>query len=236
MNTTVVLFCCSSLGISAACRAQLPVTAYWETSRDAGLTWDSGDVVVPQTTGSVLVRLRVGWDPSSLINPSLNWYADCRFDAVVVGVGSAGAADTASNYFAMIGSYWNPLDGLAAHRQRNVLKIDPSFDDTPPGQGYGIGPHQNPAVVSQTATLDNPVRIFQYELLLDGTLGRRDVYGLWLPSPTGEPINFRVWEGLFQPRWATSLVNVPASITVVPSPSVGVVLAAGFARVVRRRR
>jgi hypothetical protein len=184
------------------------------------------------------VRLLVAWDPSNLIYPPVNWYADCRFDGVVEGLGGAGDADTIGNVHALDLNQWVDFSTtVVGHRQGNFLKIDPLFDTLPPGQGVGIGPNQNPTSPVNPALLDNPIRIFQYELFLDGSLGRRDIYGLWLAAPTGEPINFRVWEGIQLPRFATSLVNVPASVTVVPGPGVGApVMSVAVGVGLRRRR
>ncbi len=209
-----------------SCRAQASEGAFrWLVSSDNGTTW-SPHAEVPQNHASVLVRLEASW--SGMASGQRTEFARTFFDATIRGV-ACGELDSVSGFSPGL-VRWGPGGFGAPRPQRHgdVIKIDPAGDDDPPGLGarWTTVDQGWPGAGMSDPVLDNPVRIFQYTLLLDGSAGTREIRGVWGHlTPQGQP-QAQIWfDDPATQIWQTAVNNIPmtvsdASITVVPAPGI----------------
>jgi hypothetical protein len=215
---------------SALAQPNATVVAAWQLSLDEGATWHVGLVEAPSSQTSVLVRLRFSWELAGASDSPIYFNAS-RFDAVSRSLDEGGLADTASQTRILsqgvnsVGLRDYPF--LSIQRQGTILKIDSSDQDTaPPGEGaHWVQPGQMlQGLPGFPLLFDNPIDVFQYRLVLDGTPGRRELSGSFatggfdvrlltaLPTP-----NVIIPITSFEQQPAVLIVPSPAGTAIVPS-------------------
>ncbi len=156
-------------------------------------------------------------------------------DATVTNLASGSIADRIDNFH--IG-----FNGLRPSVQQqvfgNVLKIDTGPDALPPGQGPGwVGLVQHVAAGGQSRA--NPIGAIGYTLNLDGTQGDRSIGGVFLQRadfPLGHVVDVAPTPFNETDFLVPFLHHSPLTVSVVPSPTGGVIVLAGLAACARRRR
>ncbi len=223
-------------------------SAVWQVSTDSGATW-MAHADVPQGQSAVLVRLMASWSGTPAGERTI--LSSARFDGIVRGLDGSGAADSVSQFLAgeplsgTIGPTvdWGIGSGGAPRglRQGDLIKIDPSSDSDPPGMGVRwTTVQQGHPTGTDFFDLRNPIRIFQYELSLDGSPGTRTIGSTWgLLTPEGLPKIQLYHDDAVTHSWPLEVYNVPititdASITVIPAP--GILGLLGLLALPRRRR
>ena len=223
-------------------------TFRWEVSGDQGATWGR-TLDVPASQPSALVRLMVEWTGATPGERTA--FAAARFDATVRGI-NCGGSDSATDFLpgAVIPSTpetvitWGSggFGPPRPQRHGDVLKLDPPGDDEPPGLGarWTTLAQTWPGSGLNTTDLRNPVRIFQYTLLLDGSTGTRILSGVsGYLNPDNTPRLFLYFDDPATQVWqfsqkSASMIIADASITVVPAP--GTLGLVGLLALPRRRR
>jgi hypothetical protein len=200
---------------------------WWESSSDGGASWLEGSRSVDQAAQSVLIRARLTYT-----QPPDAYFGFTYFDAVVYG---AGAGDgVRSMGLGMLGSY-----PLAARRFGSTIKIDSDLDTDPPGVGpWWIRTGQASPQTFPTPLYDNPLTVFSYSLVLDGTLGDRVIDHIYRPI-----VNVPNDRNVFVYNLRTPCVLLaeqttyaPMTIHVVPAPLGASLLACGLGTCMIRRR
>ena len=189
----------------------------WQASLDGGQSWQGGTVEVADPFARVRIRALVDWE-----YPGSYALALVQFDATISTQGSIGLADIGVDLERISPFDRGSAQTLAATRFGNTLKIDDERDTFAPGVGdRAIMSGQLVEVAGPPFTRDNPVPVFAYSLVLDGTLGTRIVSHVWRRHPTSGEI-LRTWiylspeGGIGMPR--TSLVE-PLNLHVIPTPT-----------------
>lgn len=231
---------------SCACAQSLQGSAAWQVSADNGETWQQ-DVSVGSGQQQVLVRLIATWSGAPAGERTA--FASTGFDGIVRGIG-AGLNDTVGGFvtsetpqgFPGPSLTWTGMGGPPiGYRQGEILRIDSIFDNAEPG----VGPNrvlitQGHPSLNEWLDLANPVRLMQYTLFLDGTVGTREIGSLWSTrTPEGLPRLQVLHDDAITHSWQFAPYNVPltvsdASITVVPAP--GILGLLGVFALPRRRR
>lgn len=201
-----------------------PANLRWEASQDDGQTWTASLLTVEPTQPSVLIR---AWCQFPVSVPNA-YFGGLAFDARVSEGPNVGGNDTISSiqYGVLTTQGRN-----AVRRFGNVLKIDHADDDQPPGEGpnwLSIG--QSPPQFLPTPNYANPIVMFNYTLVLDGTAGDRTidgVYSRFLGNPPGpHAIVYRNDQAHLTVTFAHPLIEHQLVVRVVPTPGA---LAAGLA-------
>jgi hypothetical protein len=206
---------------AATCSAQIGTAFFeWQVSTDAGSTWQSGAIDVPQTQSSVRVRAVAGWSADAGYG-----FGGAVYDALIDGIGGAGQSDRAENFF-MAPSFavFSNVQTLNTQRFGNILKIDDRRDTFSPGVGTrGVTSVQaNEQDFSVRFDYSNPISIFEFTLALDGSLGTRAISEAFL-APNRQGANNT--DRMLLIRNGLNSDNLPlvtrrgASITVIPAPS-----------------
>ena len=228
-----------AVSLSATALAQSG-TWTWQISTDTGASWTEGSVHVPATQESVLLRVVFSWRDL----PGAYALASTQFDAIRVGLDGAGPGDTVRNLVrpGALGS--GEQQTIVSTRFGDTIKMDDSRDTSGPGFGLrGIFPSQPPEFLSGgNFTSANPVSLFEYELVLDGSLGERLISDVPMAvgedtlvvklftSPQGSLAQLR--NGMFM----TQIQRSDARVIVVPAPVTWAGLTTGLALTARRRR
>lgn len=172
---------------AGAARAQTAEALWtWQVSSDGGSTWRDGSVEVSTTQPSVRVRCLIDW-----VDPDAVTYAFARvssFDAIVAGMDGAGPGDRVENYARPYPLDRGARQTIVATRFGNTIKMDDSRDTFAPGVWTrGVFPAQLVENYSEGHfTRAKPISVFEYDLVLDGTLGVRRITDLpVLPSSAG---------------------------------------------------
>jgi hypothetical protein len=189
----------------------------WELSPDDGQTWHSGVLEVPHLQASVRVRAIAGWSSSAGY-----MFAYAEFDALWRGLENAGMQDS------LVDLERNPrLPGPFGHHEvvsrfGADIKIDDDRDTLPPGVGrYGVRAGQPPEQVIHENEFSNPVFLFSYVALLDGSPGERTATSLQIAPSQGNTTD------RFMRIYTTSsgATNIPlatltqATLRVLPCPA-----------------
>ncbi len=247
-SRTLVLGAILLTVVGTASAQSLTGTFRWEVSGDNGTTWSSS-LAVPESQLSVLVRLMAEWTGAP--PGERTSFADTRFDATIRGI-NCGEFDSASDFLG--GEIVQPFPGVAIgwgaggfgpprpQRHGEILKLDPPGDDEPPGLGarWTTLAQDWPGNGNVVPDLRNPVRIFQYTLLLDGSAGTRLLSGVWgFVNPDNTPRLFLYHDDPTTHQWQPSQISASmtiadASLTVVPAP--GVLGGLALLALPRRRR
>lgn len=190
----------------------------WQVSTDNGSTWHGGNIQVPPSQSSVLVRLHAAWNALPL-----HYFASTQFDGLVRTPGRE-TADQVDSYNVGIDIPWTDTfntAGFATTRFGDTLKIDDSRDTQEPGAGpRRIMVDQFPPIFAEFLHPENPAILFSYRLTLDGTPGDRLISGLFRVLVQGRPDHLR---GLYISPFPGHTTIVPttindASVTVLPAP------------------
>jgi hypothetical protein len=216
---------------SASASAQTYCALAWQVSLDGGMTWQSGMVEAPRTQPSVEVRLLAEFGGITTGGETPLYMAWADLDGVVFAA-SGGLGDTASNVRLLRAGGVLATAPFGSQRQGALLKFDSPFDTLAPGVGNGwLEPLQSQDAIGNPPGQANPIPIVGYTLFLDGTLGRRDIYGVFRTRRPTETYAGRedIFLGLpgiasYTPPDELSIVNT--SIVVVPTPA-GVVVGGG---------
>lgn len=230
--------------------AQTTVDCQWQVSLDSGATWQTGNVVAPQSQTSVWVRavttVRVNGVPvpsGSAPNVTFafmeGWSTTAAPNAdVVTGVSRITPAIPTAFLPPPI-----PPSSLAAVSRRagNVLFVDLVSDTSPPGQGFGIPIDNFPGGQGQVHGMANPLPIFLMSIGLDGTVGDRMFSGAFvsgsrfsIPVPAGHVLTGN--PGATSTWTAAPVTQFPVTLTIVPSPGGAAVVVGGVVVALRRRR
>jgi hypothetical protein len=207
----------------------------WQVSTDDGGSWRSGAVEVPSTQDHVRCRVLMAWTPDAGYA-----FSGTQFDATVTGHDGAGAADTISGIARPYPYNSGTNQTLVATRFGATIKIDDARDTAGPGMGTrGVFPGQGPQDFPDMSwSQENPTSLFEFDLNLDGSLGRRTFDEFFL-APTGLPriLIYTTSSGATNALTIPSQVSfVDAEVVVVPAPGF-IGMAAGLAGwSVRRRR
>lgn len=213
----------------AEAHAQLGVGMLrWQVSTDGGGTWEGGLTEVPPEQGSVQVRLLASWSSDG----GMYAFAGCQFDAVVRGIDGAGPLDTVVNARRTPPMTSGSAQTIAVTRFGSQIKIDDLRDTLPPGEGpRGVFPGQ---IVEQFGpppgwSRDNPVSIFEYTLVLDGSEGDRDLWLLYIAPSGGNTIDrvMRIYTSSSGAQNTPSTMTRGATVRVIPAPGALLLLAMG---------
>jgi hypothetical protein len=206
--------------VGVPCVAQVAFSNHWEVSSDDGATWQNGNLHVPHSTPSVLARYIVSWDQSTVPPPGGHWYPDAIFDPTITG---ASPGDSVSEMMMHLSGFWvvataaGPL--TVQDMGGGLLKIDNPIDTQAPGQGpSGARPRQGWGI-GEAQSSANPIRVFQFRLTLDGSLGTREFASAFATNPATNGPWLRMWTSTTVRANAGSLVNTGASVTVIPTPA-----------------
>ncbi len=214
--------------------AQITATWHWQLSGDSGATW-SNDLLHREPSGSVLVRGQLGWTGA----PEGTYFAGTTGFDVSVAALTGGFTDHADMFASepIRGPYLH--DAFAALRFGNTLKLDDARDLEAPGLGpQWIRPIEDPPIIGVVRNT-NPVILFQFRLLLDGSMGDRVVSHVFRPGGTPPPdhrIALYVAPYFGGPATYVQTSSFPATLRVVPSPGAATMLGVGAIVIVRRRR
>jgi hypothetical protein len=204
--------------------ADLSGYALWETSADNGVTWAAGNRVVDQTVATIRARLLIGWDNATLPDPTSNFilFRDADFTAVVTGIGSGDVVPADSVRMMWNGQFVTPFIPYQLHVKPDWIGM------------LAVHPSQSP--IFGIPDTRNPLRVFEFQLNLDGMTGRRDIFAdfLILPS-TGTPW-IRVWNDQQTSVLFTNLTHTGASVTVIPTPAFGHLGVVACCLIAARRR
>lgn len=232
--------CCLSgavvVTLVSSASAQLgTATLQWQLSADQGQTWHAGLLEVPRSQTSVLVRSIAQWDQDAGI-----MFSGVRMDMVWRSDASGGLSDE------LVDLTYNPrlvgtLNPIGASRFGHDVKIDDLRDTLPPGLGTrGVPVNQPPINFGVPVDLSNPISLFTYRVVLDGTEGDRTATAYFI-APLTPPGNTsdRLMQIYTTPEGAN---NIPLSalqdctLRVIPAPAGTLFIAAGAALARRRRR
>lgn len=208
---------CVACAITASgCCAQINVvrgTAYWqwEISTDLGASWRQGVIDVEANQPFVDVRARCLFDQES----DRFYYGGVLFDGIVRGaqVGdSIGGIEFGTTLFG----------GAVVQRFSDVLKVDRSGDDLPPGEGpRWLSPLQPSPIVGRINDFSNPFEMFSYRLYLDGTPGEREIGAVFrdvVPPGVPQGLYVIVYENFnTSTTYFQSLQVGQASVRIVPT-------------------
>lgn len=205
----------------------VPVTSSWQISLDNGATWQGGTVLAPQGQTSVKVRNFVTWGDGVTLHP----FGGAAFDGVVRSLQGAGLGDSVTNIRGIFDGIFQPAPSFiqGVRWAPDVIKIDPLADVNAPGQfpyvGLGSG---------FTSGALGPLSIFEYDLMLDGSTGSRQITAAWRVSSQNQPYLIVSLVGNPGPyAWQVTLQE--ATLVVVPSPA-GLALVGVASGVLLRRR
>ncbi len=204
----------------------------WQASADNGVTWSSSSLSVPQSSVSVLVRAVVEWQRQG----ATEVFAGVSFDGTVEGLAGAGAADGIAVIAAPNPIELTPRASLVSvQRIGSLLKLDDPSDTAAPGTGtswiFAAQRSLFNAPVGYLPSTANPVPVFQYALVLDGSPGSRVISAVANASVVH-----------FYPDWLLpttrfeSVAVEPLTLTVLPAPGAITLLALGGVVAARRRR
>jgi hypothetical protein len=228
----------------ASVHAAVTMTLEWQTSLD-GQSWQSGTRDVAPSQSQVEYRLLVHWTPVGTASA----FNVVQLDAVVEGVAGAGPADAlVGNAGFVLNNNFNTgeLVQRTARRWNNFIVLDSFLDPFAPGSmdinggARFLAPGQGTATFGGGLLFGSPIVVLRATLALDGSLGRRDIYGV-APQPViGAPPFFayvHAWNGDVYSRVPVdSVTQLPAAI-IVPTPaSVSTVLIGAMVAASRRRR
>lgn len=197
--------------------------------------WHAGLLEVPQTQTSVMVRSVARWDQEAGY-----MFSGVRMDMVWRSPASGGLSDQ------LVDLRYNPylmgtLNPIGASRFGQDVKIDDLRDTLPPGQGTrGVPVNQAPQNFGPPVDLSNPISLFTYKVVLDGTEGDRVATSYFI-APLSPPGNS---SDRFMQVYTTPLGanNIPLSrledctLRVVPAPTGGVMAFVVAALLTPRRR
>jgi hypothetical protein len=108
-----------------------------------------------------------------------------------------------------------PFTWLAATRFGSTIKIDRVEDTSPPGVGSVWIQVGGGGGVTGVPTVGNPVKAFRYSLTLDGSLGRRDIAGIWQRFPSGLPY-IDLTTGTISATFENASIVVPTPVAAGP--------------------
>jgi hypothetical protein len=209
------------LAIAPRARADAIVTMNWQVSSDNGATWNGATTQVAQAQPSVLVRLRADWSGSETDFPgglASTYFRRTEFDAVV---SNAGPLDDITEKFSLFRGSLNggSFPGMAI-RVGSTLKMEAFPDATAPGANASWHtPFQVVDSLGNLVDFNRPVTIFQYRLALDGSLGTRDIAGVWrVQEREAQPFVSIGLAGIVNFRSPDAVVINNAAVRVVPSP------------------
>lgn len=213
-----------------------PAQWYWEASSDEGISWVRNSLVVSDSSTNVLVR-----GVCEFPGPANTYFGGAAFDATYTGLGAAGLSDRIPLSSVNRCQIPGLLPQVAVTRWGATLKIDDEVDLFPPGLGpYWWGTGQN-APFRGSHVSGNPICAFGYTVILDGTLGDREVSAIYAREQFGPG----GWIRLFRENDRSEIDNVylhpveqhPLTLHVVPSTeTLALTLVFGIACVPRRRR
>jgi hypothetical protein len=216
----------------ALAQAQIGTAAFtWQASTDNGSTWQSGRIEVPRKAASVRARAFVSWSDDA----GYAFHASF-FEPKITSVAGAGRSDSAAD-FARAFPFPNFINQMiVARRTGDVLRVSDSRDANAPGAGtFGVRCLQAAESSFSPFTRLRPLSIFEFTLLLDGSVGERvlDHTPLAFGQP---PRNLSIYTTPGGQSNGPLLEVSPLSIVVIPSPAsisalLGVLLLAA-----RRRR
>jgi hypothetical protein len=213
----------------------------WQISTDDGVSWQGGRVEVGAATQRVRARMVASWTAEAGYA-----FAGTQFDAVVTGL-NAGGNDRVVDPLRPA-TFDVPSQTIVATRFGNLIKIDDSRDTAAPGAGSrSVFPGQWAEEFAEGRfTRGQPVSIFEYTLLLDGTPGERLLDAVWLPASGGfscrsirvylnaAGAQLRLQGGPTCDRQDLAYLN--ASLVVVPAPAGAATMLAAAVWGSRRRR
>lgn len=162
-------------GIQNVCAQPIAARAAWQVSPD-GVVW-TDDLEVDSSHTTVYVRLRVTF----IAPPERAHFGAMFFDATVRSPSPASGdfADRDLPAHVPRWLYYSNPPPIVTGRFGDMLKLDDSRDTLPPGQG----PHWIiPSLPFGFLGSSNPADVFQYRLLLDGSVGDRFIDAVFHPS------------------------------------------------------
>jgi hypothetical protein len=238
-KSTVLLCCVACAAVSAHAQSVLlgePVTWQWQASTDDGLSWNSGTMVATSSAERVRVRGMVSFPSAS----TQRYFSFVAFDPFVEGIQNVGSNDSIMDVDR--GQLPYALQRLQVRRFGNRLSIDDEVDTLPPGLGPSWalslqGPNNGTSPLPDFA---NPINVFEFQLVLDGSLGDRLVTAAWSRETAFNLSPYavtNVWGFENQGRqWRHPLTEEQLTIRVVPAPaSASILVLAGLLGARRRR-
>lgn len=202
---------------TAAARGQIGTgLLQWQVSADDGATWSAGLLEAPLSQSSVKVRAMASWTADAGYV-----FAMVRMDIVWHSEGAGGLLDELADL------QYNPrLQGtvypIGATRFGPSVKIDDLRDTLPPGEGpRGVNIGQVPEGMG-IVDRSNPIELFRYSVLLDGTPGDRRMTSYFI-APFGSVGNTVDRFMLIYVNYQGA-TNIPlstletATLRVVPTP------------------
>jgi hypothetical protein len=203
----------------------------WQASLDNGQTWQDSEVFVNSLQTEVRLRGLLDWSTDAGFA-----FARATFDTIIQG-GANDITDTIVDARSPFPLNLVFAQTLVTTRFGNLLKIDDSRDTMPPGQGLrGIFPH-NPVPAFDTRwTSANPLSIFEFTLVLDGSLGSRTISSIYAQTSQGTPTYPSFYTSMGgATNFTIQTTVVPLTVTVIPAPA-SMALALGIMCIAGRRR
>ena len=235
---------CSITLTASAALAQTTANVTWQLSLDNGTTWQSGNLVAPQAQASVLVQAQVTVFDNGVpfLSQARERFAEAAMEAYVR------SPLLRSDFVSSVQTLQSGLPArllnapFATSQHGDIFKIDNVGDTSSPGQGTFLSTRNIVNATGSTTVRTNPLVILQYRLQLDGLEGDRTFDGGFLAftgftrgvAGTNQLLAYPATGGLTTSP--IDVTQVPATLTVIPTPTTLTLFTIGSLFATRRRR
>ncbi|HLP85285.1 MAG TPA: hypothetical protein VK157_13130 [Phycisphaerales bacterium] len=247
-NALTGTLACNLIAPLAVAQPVATATSTWQISADNGGTWQSGTVSLSQSQQSIRARMLVEVTSQGFTNPA--HFAHAQFETYLTSSFGAGLNDTISSVRSLRTFVTGPqLVSVVSRSDRfgEILKTSaPSNQPFAPGSGPSLFAENQRTPTSGVPSAINPLVVFEYTIMLDGSLGTRSLSTLWRGGSTqSTPAIIAPLGSIIVGDFANSptgtiaiapMTDIPATITVIPAPGAAIVFACAAAISLRRRR
>jgi hypothetical protein len=238
------LFSVSCVVLPTICLAQTTAQVAWQLSLDNGTTWQSGNLVAPQSQASVLVQAQVTVFDNGVpfLSQARERFAEAAMEAYVRSplLRSDSVTSVQTLQSGLPARLFNAPFATSQHG--DIFKIDNVGDTSSPGQGTFLSTRNIVNATGSTTVRTNPLVILQYRLQLDGLEGDRTFDGGFLAftgvtrgvAGANQLLAYPATGAL-----TTSPINVtqtPTTLTIIHTPTTLAIFTISSLFATRRRR